>query len=543
MRSTSPSKLTPEVQNLLAGLKNVAVYDVGSIELTYTLDDSTHTIAEDAILQTDATGLLIQQIKTPGNCELVICTKLAKLLLMDVYFVWICVSQTADMVQTMFKMQGIPELEVVNDSTDHSWLQGVNGRDHFESHVLTAPFSSSQAGASTAGVATNNQRSTVDPIYTRLNGWRDHKQSPTPMAHDPQDDLGSQGKINGTAGVATSSQALTPTTRDQHDLSQQDNTGRMPGVGTSSRSPTLIASDLQHNPSLQDKTNRTPIVVTSSRSHLPMTCDLQHDSSPPDKTDRISGVVTTGRNLTPITRDLQQETGPQDKTSRTAGIVTSGRGPKPVTHDLQHDHFPQDKTDRTPGVVTNSRHPTPITHDPQYNPSLRDTTDRTPSEVAGSRGPTPMPRDPRDDLSPQDKTDQTVGTSSQSPMQHAHDLQYNLSLQQKMDHPEPVATATYPDEAVAQAEVPMPQPPCLFPYIMPPYNVDPARTSSVYLSPSLGPNISLPPNRPETFDDTQFLSTGGYHTGDSPDTGQHIRDGIAGEHFVSSVAVALPWFL
>src|ERR1700683_578569 len=99
MRSTSPSKLTPEVQDLLARLKNVVVYDVGSIELTYTLNDFTHTIEEDAILETDGTGLSIQRIKNASNCELVICTKLAKLLLVEFPPVWICVSQTADMVQ------------------------------------------------------------------------------------------------------------------------------------------------------------------------------------------------------------------------------------------------------------------------------------------------------------------------------------------------------------------------------------------------------------------------------------------------------------
>jgi hypothetical protein len=81
----------------------------------------------------------------------------------------------------------------------------------------------------------------------------------------------------------------------------------------------------------------------------------------------------------------------------------------------------------------------------------------------------------------------------------------------------------------------------LFPNVMPQYSVDPARTSSVYLSPSLDPNISLPVIRPETFN-SQSLGTGGYHIGDSPDTGQHIRDGINGEHFVSSAVVVLPWF-
>jgi hypothetical protein len=223
-----------------------------------------------------------------------------------------------------------------------------------------------------------------------------------------------------------------------------------------------------------------------------------------------------------------------------AGVVTNGQGPTPVTRYFQHDPIPQDETDRTPGVVTSSRNLTPITHDPQYNPSPQDKTDRMPSEVAGSRGPTPMARDPRDDLSLQDKTDQIVGTSSQIPTPQAHNPQYNLSLQQTMDL-DPVARTTHPGEAVAQAEVPMPQPPCLSPDVMPPYNVDPARTSSVYLSPSLGPDINLPVNRPEAFSDAQFLSTGGYYTGDSPGTGQHIRDGIAGEHFVSSAAVVLPW--
>jgi hypothetical protein len=107
-----------------------------------------------------------------------------------------------------------------------------------------------------------------------------------------------------------------------------------------------------------------------------------------------------------------------------------------------------------------------------------------------------------------------------------------------MDHLDPVVIITHHGEAVVPAEVPMPQP---FPYAMPQYSVDLAHTSSVYLSPSLGPNISLPVNRPETFNDAQFLGTGGYNTGDSPDTGQHIRDGIAGEYFVSSAAVVLPW--
>jgi hypothetical protein len=497
MRSTSPSKLIPEVQDLLAGLKNVVVYDVDSIELTYTLDDSTHSIAEDAILQTDATGLVIQQIKTSGNCELVICKKLAKLLLMDVYIVWICVSQTADMVQTIFKMQGIPELEVVNDSTDHSWLQSINGR---EPHVVTYPLSSDQAGARTAGVATNNQRSTLDPLYPRLNGWRDHKQSLTPMNHDPQDDLGPQGKTNRMVGVTTNIRGLTPTIRDQHDLIPQDNTDRMPSVGT------------------------------SSRSHLPMTCGLQHDSSPIDKTDRTSGVVTRSRSPTPITHDLQQDTSPRDKTNRTAGVVTSSRGPTPVAHDLQHDPIPQDKTDRMAGVVTNGRH---HTHDPQYNPSPQDKTDRTPSVAAGSRSPAQMAHSPRDDISPQDKTDQTVVTNSQSPTSQAHDIQYNLSLQQTMDHLDPVATTTRPDEAIAQVEVPMPQPSC-----SPPFNVDPTRTSSIYLSPSFGPNISLSANRPETFNGAHAEE---YNTEDSSGTGQHIRDGIAGEYFVSSTVVVLPW--
>jgi len=150
-----------------------------------------------------------------------------------------------------------------------------------------------------------------------------------------------------------------------------------------------------------------------------------------------------------------------------------------------------------------------------------------------------MARDPRDDLSPQDKTDQTAGTSSQSPTPQAHDLRYDLSLQQTMDHLDPVATTTHPGEAVAQAEVLMPQPPYLFPYVMSQYSVDPAHTSSVYLSPSLGQNISQPVNRPETFNDAQFPSTGGHYTGDSPDTGQHI--GIAGEYFVSSAAVVPSW--
>ena len=103
-----------------------------------------------------------------------------------------------------------------------------------------------------------------------------------------------------------------------------------------------------------------------------------------------------------------------------------------------------------------------------------------------------------------------------------------------------LATTTLPGEAIAQAKVPMHQPPCLLPNVMLQYSVDPACTSSVDLSPSLGPNISLPVNRPKTFNDTQFLGTGGYYIGDSPDTGQHICDGIDGEHFVSSAVVVLP---
>jgi hypothetical protein len=513
MRGALPSKLTPEALDLLARLKNVAVYDVGSIELTYTLDDSTHTIAEDAILKMDATGLLIQQIKSSGNCELVICEKLAKLLLMDFYLVWICVSQSAEMVQTMFKMQGIPELEVVKDSTDHSLRQGVIGRDHFESHVLTTPISSSQAGARTVGVATNSQRPTLNPIYARLNGWRDHKQLPTPMTHDPQDDLVPQGKINRTVGVAISSRSLTPTTHNQHDLSPQD-TDQMTGVGTRSRSPTLMAGDLQHDPSPQNKINRMPVVVTSSQSRLPMSHDLQRDSSPPDKTDQTSGVVTSGRSPTTIAHDLQQDASPRNKTNQMAGIVISGRSPTPVTRDLRHDSIPQDKTDRMPSMATNSRSPTPITHGAEYNHSLRDKIDRTPSAASNSRGPTPMARDPRDDLmiSPQDKTDQTVGTSSQNPTPQAHDLQYNPSLQQTMDHLDPVATTIHPGETVARAEVPIPQPPSLFPYV-------------------------IPANRPEN---TQFLGSEGYYPGDLPGTGQHIRDGIAGEHFVSLAVVVQP---
>ena len=264
-----------------------------------------------------------------------------------------------------------------------------------------------------------------------------------------------------------------------------------------------------------------PVVVTSSRSSLRMTRDLQHDSSPPDKTDRTSGIIASGRSPTPITHDLQQDTSPRDGTNRTAGVVTSSRGPTPVTGDLQHDPIPQDKTDQTPGVVTNSRNPTP---NPQYNLSSHDETDWTPSKVPGSRGPTPMARDPRDDLSSQDKTDQTVGTSSESPTPQAHDLLNNLNLQQTMDHLDLVATTTNPGEAVAQAEVLMPQPPFLSPYVMTPYNVDPACTSSFYVSPSLGPDISCSTNRPETFNNARFLDTGGYYNGDPSSTGQHIRD-------------------
>ena len=483
-------------------------------------------IAEDAILKTDATGHLIEQIKTSGNHELVICTKLAKLLPVDFSVVWICFTATTDMVEAIFKMQGIPELEVVNHSTNHSWL---HGRDH---HALTPPLSNTQAGVRTAEVATNNQRSTLDPLYARLNDWHNHKQPPTPMTHDPQGDFDPHGKTNREVGVATSSRSLIPTTRDQHD---QDNRDRTPGVGTSSRSPTLIVSDLQPGPSLQEKTNRMPVVVTSSRSPLPVTHD--HVASPPDKTDRTSGVVTSGRSPTPIIHDLQQDTSPRDKTNRTAGVVASGQDPTPATRDLQHDPILQDKMDRTPGVVTNSRNATPITRDPQCSPSPQDEADRTPAEVAGTRGPTPMASDPKDDLSPQDNTDQAVGTNNQSPTPQAHD-QYNLRLQQTMNHPDPVVTTTYPGEVITQSEGPMPPPPSLFP-IMPPYHVDPARTSFVYLAPSLDPNISLPINRPETFNDAQFLA-GGCHTGDSPSTGQHIRDGIDGEHFVSSAAV-VPW--
>jgi len=151
-----------------------------------------------------------------------------------------------------------------------------------------------------------------------------------------------------------------------------------------------------------------------------------------------------------------------------------------------------------------------------------------------------MARDLRDDLSLQDKTDQTTGTSRSANLP-AHDLQYNVSLQNTMDHLDPAATNILPGEVAAQVEVPMPQPPYLFPNVMPQYSVDPARTSSVYLSPSLGPDISLLVNRPETFNDAQFLGTGGYYIEDSPDTGQHIRDGIDGEHFVSSGVVVLPW--
>ena len=180
-------------------------------------------------------------------------------------------------------------------------------------------------------------------------------------------------------------------------------------------------------------------------------------------------------------------------------------------------------------MVTNRRNIVQVTHDPQYNPSLQDKTDRMPSEVASSRGPTPVARDPRDDLGPQDETHQTVRTTIQSSTPQAHDLQYNLSLQQTMGHLDPMATTTHPGKAIAQPEVPMPQP----------HNVDLARTSSVSLSLPLGPNIRLPANRPKTFDDVQFLDTGGYYTEDS---GQHIREGIAGEYFVSSHAVVLSWW-
>lgn len=192
MQSSLSSKSTYE--DYLIKLKNVEVYDVDSIELTYTLNCYMHTIAEDAILTANATKLLIQKSRASHDCDLMICTKLAKWLHVDVFLVWICVSQTIDMIKTIFEMLGIPELEVADDSINHH-----------QSCALSVLLSIDQADKMVR-IATNSQ-------------------GPTRTARDHLYNFSPQQKRNRIVGVATGSPGSpSMTCVPQYNFSPQDKT-------------------------------------------------------------------------------------------------------------------------------------------------------------------------------------------------------------------------------------------------------------------------------------------------------------------------------
>lgn len=197
--------MTAEAQDLLIKLRNVTVYDVDSIELTYTLDNFTHTKTEDVILKPESTKFIIQKSKASHDCDLWICTQLAKLLLVDVLLVWACVCQPIDTMQRFFKMQGIPELEIPGDSIDRSRLRGVDADNLMQSQVLITPSSDSQ-GDTVAEIATTGQFSTLnthDPPYNSgIQQSKDYSSSVTAVA--------SHQTISSGPVVTPQSQALIP---------------------------------------------------------------------------------------------------------------------------------------------------------------------------------------------------------------------------------------------------------------------------------------------------------------------------------------------
>lgn len=447
MRSSSPSKATCE--DHLVKLRNVEVYDVDSIELTYTLGRFTHTIAENAILKPDATKLLIQRSNTSHDesVDLVICTKLAKWLHVDVFLVWICVSQTVEGIETIFKTQGIPELEVVNNSIDHSCSQGVDGRNGFKSHAPRVPPSPSQGPTTTA----------PDSLY------------------DPHP----QKQKNQAVEVVTSS--LAPNPRDPpRDFSPR---GKTVGVVTG-RSPPSAICDPEYDTIPQVTTNPTYGAVSTSQDAIPKIPESQYDLRLQYKTDRTVGAITRDQNPLPIIRD-QYDLGPQNKAGQMAEVVTRSQNPTPEARNLQYNLIPGGETEQTIGVVTSSQSSTPTAYDPQYD----------------------------------------------------------SSSQGNMDRQDPTSITDHSSEFAAHSEVLIARPSHLSPHDHSlPYNMNPtpSGTSFAYPTGFFNQNASLPANGPE------FLSgapprTGDYYTGDSPRPAseQQIADGIAGELFVSSAAVAL----
>lgn len=311
--------------------------------MTYTLGHFTHTTTENACLQPDATKLLIQKSDTSRNeaVDLAICTKLAKWLHVDVFLVCTCVSQTVEIIDAIFKSQGIPELEPENNSTDRSHSQGFDGGSDSKSYASTAPLYASKMNK-TVGTDTKGQ-------------------APPAATLDSLNNIHPQKYKNQAIEAVTSS--LDPSARDpQNDFNPN---GKAVGVVTGNRESPPVTYDPEYDNIRQGTTHTTDVVVPINQYPIPRIPEPRFDRQLQGETDQTLGTITKDRDPPPIIHN-HHNLSPRNKAVRVAEMVTESQHPTSVAYNLQRD---RDEVDRIDREITSSQNSTHTIYDLQYDSS------------------------------------------------------------------------------------------------------------------------------------------------------------------------------
>lgn len=127
----------------LEQLRNIRVFTVDAIESTFTLDNITRVDQEDLTMEQDSAGLLVVMSKScfASTPDIALCNRLALSLNVDVHTLFTFASQSPETIEQLMKIQGIPEITVLDQRHRGSFEAAAHNTDDAvsQSHSVLLP--------------------------------------------------------------------------------------------------------------------------------------------------------------------------------------------------------------------------------------------------------------------------------------------------------------------------------------------------------------------------------------------------------------------
>lgn len=127
MHNSKKSDIPPDQTKTLTKLHKITVINVPTITTTLTLGSCIETTSDEVAFEEtdDKFTVFVSNACSQGKpINPPVCAALSRLLEVDMMLLFICVTQSADVVDTLFDLNGVAEIPV-DDGHDRSWLQAM----------------------------------------------------------------------------------------------------------------------------------------------------------------------------------------------------------------------------------------------------------------------------------------------------------------------------------------------------------------------------------------------------------------------------------